>query len=73
MNDYILHKLSEGFIITSLSEISNGEYYLTDKKELEQFLNTGYNGKNFNKVIAQQDQIIFSALSEEEQKKIGLI
>ena len=73
MSKYTLHKLSEGFIITS------DEQQLRDYKGL--MLNTVVNKlftdmgvslmRDFKKVIAQQDQIDFSALSEEEQKEIG--
>jgi hypothetical protein len=68
---YYLRKLPEGFIITSdetPDKMYEGVYFLdgkvfhTDKTMLQ----TGC-----KKVIAQQDQIDFSALSEEEQKKIG--
>jgi hypothetical protein len=71
MTNYSLHKIPEGFIITSdetPDKMYQGFYYLdgklfhTDKTMLQ----TGC-----KKVIVQQDQIDFSALSEEEQKRIG--
>jgi len=80
-----LHKLREGFIVTSDEEIKLHDVVLLDNsiKELPD-----YNGLHLielldetllkaalalkaPKVIAQQDQIDFSVLSEEEQKKIG--
>jgi hypothetical protein len=73
MNKYTLHKISEGFIVTS------DEQPLRDYKSL--MLNTVVNKLftdmgvslmgDFKKVIAQQDQIDSSSLSEEEQKRIG--
>ena len=77
-----LHKLPEGYIVTSDEEIlpntlymNNGVLFTSDFVYDE-----GNNPNNSNpkvtnhnfKVIAQQDQIDFSALSEEEQKEIGL-
>lgn len=74
--EYILHKLPEGFIVTSDESIEKGWKGLAYKKDVKGFVfnhfyteNTWYN--DAKKVIAQQDQIDFSALSEEEQKKIG--
>jgi hypothetical protein len=76
-----LHKLSEGYIVTSDEEIlpntlymNNGVLFTSDSVYDE-----GNNPNNSNpkvtnhnfKVIAQQDQIDFSALKEEEQKEIG--
>lgn len=67
-----LHKLSERFLITfGAGEFKNfcfkeGEIIgcILIQKEPEY-------SETFYKVIAQQDQIDFSALSEEEQKEIG--
>lgn len=60
--NYKLHKLKDEFIITS------------DKITREE-ANVISHYQNFNsefyKIIAQQDQIDFSSLSEEEHKKIG--
>jgi hypothetical protein len=94
MIQYTLHKLSEGFIITSDEEIKEG-YLGFDGfhtfKCLKPFIaNETTSGKNIpcfyielgstsafhetsyiKKVIAQRDQIDFSALSEEKQKEIG--
>ena len=58
---YILHKLSEGFIITSdETAIEKGELYFdTFDKELKQ-ASCYYQAFQNKKVIAQQDQIDFS-------------
>jgi hypothetical protein len=76
-----LHKLPKGFIVTSDEEIlpntlymNNGVLFTSDSVYDE-----GNNPNNSNpkvtnhnfKVIAQQDQIDFSSLSEEQQKEIG--
>jgi len=72
---YILHKLPEGFIVTS-DEISHkGDIVINNLDNLigeaTRELNQGeIKDKEYSKVIAQQDQIIFN-ISEEEQKKIG--
>jgi hypothetical protein len=111
MTQYTLHKLPEGFIVTSDEELENGDAFLSylieedEEKEWKVYkvftaLNvvstpvtdtfsiktisskeTGRSGDNTKhyifeldtcfKVIAKQDQINFSALSEEEQKEIG--
>lgn len=84
---YTLHKLEEGFIITSDEDIREGDNYICIssmyvkkciKKDnnktcfwVEDYLGNNDQLKFSFKVIAQQDQINFSALSEEEQKKIG--
>ena len=75
MTQYTLHKISEGFIITS-DEIPikdniviNNLDNLIGKATRE--LNKGeVKDKEYSKVIAQQEQIDFLALSEEEQKTI---
>jgi hypothetical protein len=73
---YILHKLPEGFIVTS-DEISHkGDIVINNLDNLigeaTRELNQGeIKDKEYSKVIAQQDQIDFSGLSEEEQKRIG--
>jgi hypothetical protein len=69
---YVLHKLKEGFIVTSDEEIEveNKIFYpLTNTI----FIWDGNMPSRHEdlKVIAQQDQINFSGLSEEKQKKIG--
>jgi hypothetical protein len=84
--NYTLHKLQEGFIITSDEIPKNEEVYWCKHKgkgidvgfgQPEQLLvlNIMSEGRNLcpdcKKLIAQQDQIDFSALSEEEQKEIG--
>jgi hypothetical protein len=68
---YILHKISEGFIITSdvtPDKGYDGFYYLEGKlyNTSKTMLQT-----SCKEVIAQQDQIDFSSLSEVEQKRIG--
>ncbi len=76
---YTLHKLPEGFIITSDEPLKVLDYFyfnidgLQDilQVESEFHLDRIKNYKENSKVIAQQDQIDFSALSEEEQKEIG--
>ena len=77
MNNYTLHKLPERFIITSDEEINEkgGDlYYDTLMKKMYRHRfgegNIITQPERFKKVIAQQDQIDFSALSEEEQKEI---
>ncbi len=71
-----LHELPEGFIVTSDEVPKIGDKYFdtSDKESLnpifERSMQIGYYD-NCLKVIAQQDQIDFSALKEEEQKKIG--
>jgi hypothetical protein len=86
-----LHKLPEGFIITSNKPeegINPEANYFDDKvdknglvtlpemftEKLNTYLVKGIkeNRRYVYKVIAQQDQIDFSALSEEEQKEIGI-
>jgi len=66
-----LHKLPEGFIVTSDEEIKENDYVIEDiggtiygPIDRESIV------ENPKKVIVQQDQIDFSALLEEEQKKI---
>jgi hypothetical protein len=70
MIQYNLHKLPEGFIITSdETPIKKGElYYNTVNYQIFKLDGVVFN--HCKKVIAQQDQIIFN-LSEEEQKEIG--
>lgn len=75
-SNYTLHKLPEGFIVTSDQKdtIRYLPIVLTKFNELEQTADGDdvyHHIKNGSKiVIAQQDQIIFN-LSEEEQKEIG--
>ena len=79
--NYTLHKLPEGFIITSDVEIKQGNTCLNIYNKVPSIMknvNVGgkdweENKKGFLKVIAQQDQIDLSSLSEEEQKMIGWI
>jgi hypothetical protein len=93
MSKYQLHKLPEGFIITSSEEVdknnpayhyarmqffdiydfseSNGSKSFIPKDEFGLPTNIEVLVCDCMKVIAQQHQINFSALSEEEQKEIG--
>lgn len=81
---YKLHKLTEGFIVTSDEEIKNDTaFYLsptnyfgkTVRKEGNLWVCENMGGFHFlseaEKLIAQQDQIDFSALKQEDQKEIG--
>ena len=87
---YKLHKLPQGFIITSGDDFHNDNLVPNDfayhrgTKEVLQVIsknnetgswlcNDGTNRDCYKlfKVIAQQDQIDFSVLKEEEQKEIG--
>ena len=71
--NFELHKLPEGFIVTSDEKINKGDIaFETLNKVLFTVLEENdYSNSSFKKVIAQQDQIDFSGLSEEEQKEIG--
>jgi hypothetical protein len=67
-----LHKLKEGFIVSSNEEIKENDYVIEDiggtiygPIDRESIV------ENPKKVIVQQDQIDFSGLLEEEQKEIG--
>jgi hypothetical protein len=69
-----LHKLPEGFIVTSDKEIKEGDLYFLESVTTKNMIlkaNESKSSTNCKKVIAQQDQIDFSALTEEEQKEIG--
>jgi hypothetical protein len=75
-----LHKLSEGYIVTSDEQIKEGDSFYRNtgvisvmNKELSRYYESikDLSAHNEYKLIAQQDQIDFSALSEEEQKEIG--
>jgi hypothetical protein len=71
---YTLHKLPEGFIVTSDELIKDRDFTLspTDNKVFQMHkVFVSVDIENYKKVIAQQDQINFSGLSEEEQKRIG--
>jgi hypothetical protein len=67
---YTLHKLPEGFIVTSDEKVTKDDIKWHHITGIRQALVDG-NYTNQFKVIAQQDQIDFSGLSEEEQKEIG--
>jgi hypothetical protein len=71
-----LHKLLEGFLITSDEKIEKGWKGIAFKKDVKGFVFNHFYTENpwyadAKKVIAQQDQIDFSDLKEEDQKKIG--
>jgi hypothetical protein len=70
---YTLHKLTEGFILTSEDFIKEDELFLMGDEIIQNSsLHTEEWCKSKQpKVIAQQDQIDFSSLKEEEQKEIG--
>lgn len=68
-----LHKLKEGFIVTSDEPITMSDtlkdcYYLFKNEVVKREYT---HPTESLKVIAQQDQIDFSTLSEEEQKEVG--
>jgi hypothetical protein len=68
---YALHKLPEGFIITSNQQPVNGLYLDTYINKVKNTNGAEYGINEITKqVIAQQDQIDFSNLTEEEQKRI---
>jgi hypothetical protein len=79
---YTLHKLpQEGFIVTSDEQIKEGDSFYRNtgvisvmNKELSRYYESikDLSAHNEYKLIAQQNQIDFSSLSEEEQKEIGL-
>jgi riboflavin synthase alpha subunit len=72
MNNYTLHKLPEGFIISSDEKPKNGDIVISKINYRKFLFEKGDIIDDIShKVIAQQDQIDFSALSEEEQKEIG--
>jgi hypothetical protein len=69
----ILHKLPEAFIITSDKKPKEGEDFLDEELRIggRGYKTTDSMFKHCQKIIAQKDQIDFSALKEEEQKEIG--
>jgi alpha-galactosidase/6-phospho-beta-glucosidase family protein len=78
---YTLHKLPQGFIATSDEQIKEGDSFYRNtgvisvmNKELSRYYESikDLSAHNEYKLIAQQNQIDFSSLSEEEQKEIGL-
>lgn len=75
MTTLTLHKLPEGFIVTSDEKPEIGELYIDDTNLIRRsVMGSGTywaNRNSYQKVIAQQDQIDFSDLTEEEQKEIG--
>jgi hypothetical protein len=74
--EYTLHKLPQGFILTSDETPKKDDIVINNLDSLigksTRELNQGeIKDKEYSKVIAQQDQIDFSNLTEEEQKEIG--
>jgi hypothetical protein len=76
MIKYTLNKLPEGFVITSNEPIEKDWKGVAYKKNVQGYIfnhfyteNPWYN--DTKKVIAQQDQIDFTGLAEDEQKEIG--
>jgi len=69
---YILHKSPEGFIIISNQQPVNGLYLDTYINKVKNTNGAEYGINEITKqVIAQQDQIDFSNLTEKEQEEIG--
>lgn len=66
---FTLHKLPQGFVVTSDEDILDEDLQFSERQSIFSKNNVPYG--DTKKVIAQQDQIDFSALSEEEQKRIG--
>lgn len=73
MSNYILHKLPEGFIVTSDEEPKLGKVYDSDVNCILEFTPYDKTTCFYKKIIAQQDQLDFSALSKEEHKEIGWV
>ena len=73
MTNYKLHKLpKEGFIITSDEEIKEGDLqWFPFNNNIKTASEEQGIHPDCKKVVAQQDQIDFTFLSEEDQKKIG--
>lgn len=69
---YTLHKIKESFIVTSNEAIQKEDLVLDDKFQIFEvdYIDAYTKINPWKKVIAQQDQIDFSSLSEEEQKEI---
>lgn len=70
---YTLHKLLEGFIITSEEWVIFGDKVISPRYQDTFTFGTRENSyvDECKKVIAEENQINFSKLSEEEHKKIG--
>jgi len=67
-----LHKMREGFIVTSNEQAKEGELGYINFQGGDVKIVGKYFADDWRKVIAQQDQIDFSLLIEEEQKEIGI-
>jgi len=70
MTTLTLHKLPEGFIVTSDEQAKEGELGYIPFQGGDIKTVGKYFADDWKKVIVQQDQIDFSALKEEEQKEI---
>jgi len=66
-----LHKLPEGFILTSDEEIKNGDTVLEDLSGIFAPYEEGDYVINPKKVVAEQDQLVLSSMPEKDQKEIG--
>jgi hypothetical protein len=66
-----LHKLPEGYLITSDEKIEENDVVLNANKRIIKALKDYRDFEPLIKVIAQQDQIDFSDLKEEDQREIG--
>lgn len=64
MNNYTLHKLPEGFIITSSEEVTGKQGFNTKTNQIEFFASHPKYDEWGLKVIAQQDQIDFSLVKD---------
>jgi len=65
-----LHKIKEGFVLTSDEKILQGDTCLYNTGQIIKY-DVQLNTDNLSKVIAQQDQLDLSSLSEKDQKEIG--
>ncbi len=68
---FFLYKLPEGFIVTSDKKVVGTTGFNGETNEIEFFCSHPKYDEWGLEIIAQQNQIDFSALPEEEQKKIG--
>jgi len=66
-----LHKLPQGFIVTSDEPINKGDYYFTDGEVFMRMTQNGAISSYAIKVTYQEPNIILSSLSEAEQNVIG--
>ncbi len=68
---FFLHKLPEGFIVTSDKKVVGTTGFNGETNEIEFFCSHPKYDEWGLEIIAQQNQIDFSALSEKKQKEIG--